>query len=84
MLDPRRPHWRPFGEPPHQLIQELFGADLKLERVSAVFDANVEQLYMQSRNVLASGFPLYPDRYPSLCILRRYDEPTASANNDTF
>lgn len=63
MLDPRRPHWGPFGEPPHQLIQEFLGADLKLKRISAVLDANIEQLYMHSRDFLAGGSRNF-DRYP--------------------
>ena len=83
MLDPGRPHWGPFGEPAHQLIQELFGADLKLKRISAILDANIEQLYMQSHKFLSPVGPVYFERYPVgyMCV---YDEPTANANNDTF
>lgn len=48
MLDPRGSHERPFREAPDQLIQELFRANLKMERVSAVFDANVQKLLERS------------------------------------
>lgn len=44
MLDPGRPHGRPFGEPSYQFIQEFLSADLELKRVSAILDTNVEQL----------------------------------------
>jgi hypothetical protein len=37
-------HGRSFGEASDELVEELLGADLKMKRVSAVFDANVEQL----------------------------------------
>jgi hypothetical protein len=39
-----RMHGRSFGEASDELVEELLGADLKMKRVSAVFDANVEQL----------------------------------------
>lgn len=35
---------RPFGEPPDELVEKVLGADLQLERVAAVFDADVEEL----------------------------------------
>jgi hypothetical protein len=37
-------HGRSFGEASDELVEKLLGADLKMKRVSAVFDANVEQL----------------------------------------
>ena len=33
-----------LGEPADELIEELFGGDLKVERVPAVLDAYVEEL----------------------------------------
>lgn len=44
MLDARRPYGRTLGEATHQLIEELLGAYLKLERVSAVLDTYIEEL----------------------------------------
>ena len=42
VLDPGGSHRRPLGEPANQFIQEFLCANLEMERVSAVFDANVE------------------------------------------
>lgn len=40
----RRVRRRPLGEPPHELVEELLGADLEVERVAAVLDEDVEEL----------------------------------------
>ena len=40
----RRERRRPFRETAHELVQELFRADLEVERVAAVFDEDVEEL----------------------------------------
>jgi len=37
-------HRRTLGEAADKLIEELFGADLEVERVAAVLDADVEEL----------------------------------------
>lgn len=41
MLDSRGSHGGTFGEPSDQFIEKLFCADLEVEFVSAVLDANV-------------------------------------------
>lgn len=45
MLNSRGAQRRPLGKPSDQLIQKLLGADLKVERVSAILDTDVEELY---------------------------------------
>ena len=75
MLDPGRPHWGPFGEPAHQLIQELFGADLEMKWVSAILDTDIEQL-----DIPNLSFP----HTNSQCCCRRKQKRTASASIDTF
>ena len=35
---------RSFREPTHELVEEVLGADLEVERVPAVLDEDVEQL----------------------------------------
>lgn len=63
MLDPRGSHSRPFREAPDQLIQELLRANLKMERVSAIFDANVQQLLKGSSvSQCAAGLALVTRR----------------------
>lgn len=42
-LDAGRADWGAFRESPHQLVEELLCADLQVERVAAVLDADVEQ-----------------------------------------
>jgi hypothetical protein len=42
VLHTRRDCWRAFGEAADKLVEKLLGTDLKVEGVSAVFDANVE------------------------------------------
>jgi hypothetical protein len=37
-------HRRSFGKSADELIEEFFGADLKVEGVAAVLDANVKEL----------------------------------------
>lgn len=44
MLYSRRPNRWPLGEPSDQFIEEFLCAYLKVERVSAVFDAYIEKL----------------------------------------
>lgn len=36
---------RAFGEAAHQLIEEFLGADLEVKRISAVLNADVEELW---------------------------------------
>ena len=36
---------RTLGETAHELVEEFFGGDLEVEGVSAVFDADVEELW---------------------------------------
>ena len=75
MLDPRSPDRWPFGEPPYQLIQELFGADLEMKWVSAILDTDIEQL-----DIPNLSFP----HTNSQCCCRRKQKRTASASIDTF
>ena len=44
-------HGGPFREATHQLVEELFGADLEMERVPAVFDTYVEQVQSEQSDV---------------------------------
>lgn len=44
ILDARRVHGRALGEAADELVEELLGADLEVERVAAVLDADVEEL----------------------------------------
>lgn len=44
MLHPSRPQLRALGESTNQLIQKLFGANLEVKWVTAIFDADVEKL----------------------------------------
>lgn len=37
-------HRRPLGEAADELVEEFFGADLKVKRIAAVLNANVEEL----------------------------------------
>lgn len=41
VLHSSRPDWWPLGESPYKLIQELLCANLEVERVAAVFDADI-------------------------------------------
>lgn len=50
-LHPCRPDGWSLGKPPDKLVEELLGADLQVERVAAVLDANIEQVDGQQRNV---------------------------------
>ena len=75
MLDPRSPDRWPFGEPPYQLIQELFGTDLEMKWVSAILDTDIEQL-----DIPNLSFP----HTNSQCCCRRKQKRTASASIDTF
>ena len=80
MLDPCGPHRRALGEPTDKLIEEFLGADLQVEGVAAVLDADVEELYR---------CPLVGVQ---LCLRRPCARegageamcPTAKANNETF
>lgn len=44
VLHARRVHGRAFGEAAHELVEELLGADLEVEWVTAVLDADIEEL----------------------------------------
>jgi hypothetical protein len=46
VLDARRMHGRALWESADELIEKLLCADLQVEGVSAVLDANVEKLYL--------------------------------------
>ena len=37
-------HRGTFGEAAHKLVEEFLGADLKVERVTAVLNANIQEL----------------------------------------
>jgi len=39
-----RSDWGTFGESADQLVEELLGADLEVEGVAAILDADVEEL----------------------------------------
>ena len=45
----------PFREAANELVQKLFGTDLEVERIAAVFDAIVEELSLVSINVGVLG-----------------------------
>lgn len=74
MLDARGPHWRPLGKPPDQFIQKLFCADLEVKGVSAVLDADVEELNAVSGQ-------RSPRQLTSVLMAGQH---TANANNATF
>lgn len=38
-------HWWTLGEAADELIKELFSTDLEVERIAAILDADVEELY---------------------------------------
>jgi len=44
ILDTGRVHRWTFGEAAHKLVEEFLGADLKVERVTAVLNANIQEL----------------------------------------
>lgn len=44
VLDARGVHGRTLGEAANELVEELLGADLEVEGVAAVLDADVEEL----------------------------------------
>jgi hypothetical protein len=43
-LHARGAYGRPLGKPADELVEELLGADLQVERIAAVLDADVEQV----------------------------------------
>ena len=45
VLNTRRVHRGALGESADKLVEEFLGADLKVERVAAVLDADIEELY---------------------------------------
>lgn len=45
ILDTGRVHRWTFGKAAHKLVEKFFGANLKMERVAAVLDANVQELF---------------------------------------
>lgn len=71
VLHPRGSHRRPLREPSHQLIQEFLRADLKLEGVAAILDADVEELCQSAPHM---------ESIRALCVRL----PTASASKATF
>ena len=34
--------WRPFGEAADELVEKLFGADVEVERVTAILDTYIQ------------------------------------------
>lgn len=50
VLDPGRAYGGPLWKAPDQFIEELFGADLQMKRVSAIFDANIQKLLSKLGN----------------------------------
>jgi hypothetical protein len=38
-------HWRAFGEAADKLIEKFLCANLKMERVSAILNADIEELW---------------------------------------
>jgi hypothetical protein len=44
-LRPRGMYRRPLGKSTNQLIEEFLGADLKVKRITAVLNTNIQQLY---------------------------------------
>lgn len=55
VLDPRRAYGGPLGKAPDQFIQEFFGTDLQMKRVSAIFDANIQKLLSPLGNISQLG-----------------------------
>lgn len=51
VLDAGRPNWRALRESPHQLVEEFLCADLQVEGVAAVFDADIEQAEGEQGNI---------------------------------
>lgn len=51
VLDAGRPNWRTLRESPHQLVEELLCADLQVEGVAAVLDADIEQAESKQGNI---------------------------------
>lgn len=47
--------WRALGKAADELIEELFGADLEVERVAAVLHADVKELYGGERGSNEAG-----------------------------
>ena len=45
VLDARGVHGRALGKAADELVEELLGADLEVEGVAAVLDADVEELW---------------------------------------
>ena len=56
-MDARGPQSGPLGKAADELIEEFFGANLELEWVTAVFDADVEKLTIFRFEV--SAYSLY-------------------------
>lgn len=48
-------HRRTFWEPADELVEKFLGANLEVERVSAVFDAYVEELRTGERYAMEVG-----------------------------
>jgi len=48
-------HGRALGEAADELVEKLLGADLKVERVGAVLDADVEELCIGERRLSWAG-----------------------------
>lgn len=68
-LHSRRSDRGPLREPPHELIKEFLGTDLKVKRVSAVLDANIEQVESQQGDVGVPMIDVIDDSYR--CLPRR-------------
>lgn len=51
VLNAGRSNWRTLRKSPHQLVEELFCANLQVEGVAAVLDADIEQAEGQQGNV---------------------------------
>lgn len=49
VLHPGGPHWRSFWKTTNQLIEKLLCTDLEVERITAVLDADVEELFTSKR-----------------------------------
>lgn len=54
-LHARGPYWGSLGEAADQFIEEFFGADLEMERVSAILDAYIQQLLNHQRAALGES-----------------------------
>lgn len=60
---------RALRKPAHKLVEELLGADLEMERVAAVLDANIEELEAVSGiQAFSKGMCLH-----SRLVVRRWD-----------